>query len=364
MVQLSVIDQCHSSGRNTDYEDIPDSPEYLTENSNLALSRDISFATSDVVKSAKSRFNARMDLMGRNGASVLPSERSEEVTPISNAGDEAFVMDEGVLVDEIGDSPLMKDPLSMFDDDDDDNDDDEEEEMKACSEKSNSTNQQTPLASKTPFESMCLKERTLTDLSQVGPLPTFMARDNTTRNFDDVSTDSAFDSAVSYSEYDASHFSEKMTLSHVDHTSSKHSQVSSENNMFDVETVSHLEYEGESDLGIDLNMTSDLETNLLHGSESFKRMKNIETKFNLDLETINSMSVQSMAHVESGKMITPRSSTFTNTPRALPTVTPRTASSKTNAPPTNTATLSNIVTAKPPIAPKGQSLQKELKTGR
>lgn len=337
---FSVIDPCNTSGRNTMYADLPPSPDFSTDNSELALSRGVSFTTDKTSgkRSEKSRYHHRLDLMDRMGASNLPGERSEQPTPISNAGDDTFVMDDqALMMDNNDNSPFMKDPLSIFDDDGDaDVDDDDKEEGHdddvLCRETSNLTNQmasKTPGA-KTPFESMRLKERTSTDLSQVGPLPTFMARDNTTRNFDDVSTDSAFDSAVSYSEYAASHFSEKMTMSHADQQSSKHSQVSEENNMFDVELVSTLEYEGDSDLAIDVNSNPDIDTDSVTSLDAgtLNRMKGLDTKFNLRLDTINSSRMSSVKieeQLETGRIsvtVTPRSSTFTNTPRALPSITP------------------------------------------
>lgn len=385
-----MVDQFNTSDRHTGSGDIPDSPEYFTENSAIPLSREISFLTakSSGLQSEKSNYNARLDLMERDGASNLPGERSQEMTPVSNAGDYTFMMDDRALVCDVN-SPLMKYSYAVFDDDDDDvdvdnkyaDDDDDnfgdgedeaedDDDDRLSRERSSLTNQKTPKSSKTPFESMRLKERTLTDLSQVGPLPTFMARDNTTRNFDDISTDSAFDSAVSYSEYAASHFSEKMTLSHGDQQSSKHSQVSEENNMFDVDLVSHLDYEGESDWGVDLN--SDIDFDSLHEFDSFKSMKGFYSRFNLDLETINSMSVSSMRSpekFESGKItVTPRSSTFANTPRFLPsTTTPQYLTPATpKTPPAQDVCLTsaNVVTTKPPLAPRNISQQKDLKSGK
>ncbi|XP_053386355.1 uncharacterized protein LOC123538280 isoform X3 [Mercenaria mercenaria] len=254
----SVIDMYDTSGRNTMYADIPTTPGSYSDNDELIFSRGVSMhdAKSVGIKSEKSRFNARMDLLDRAGASVYPGERVEQPTPLSDlmgddVGNDVFLMDDHQ-------SPFMQDPLLNFD---------QEPLMSLDQEPLMSLDQEPVLSldqellsreksnvsggtvkgSPISLENLLLKERTLTDLSQVGPLPNFMPRDNTGRNFDEISTDSAFESAISVSEYDTSHFSEKWTMSHADQQSSKHSQISDENNMFDVEQVSILEYEGKKD---------------------------------------------------------------------------------------------------------------------
>ncbi|WAR09983.1 hypothetical protein MAR_035059 [Mya arenaria] len=255
----SVIDRYDTSGQNTMYAEMPATPGYSSENSELGFSRGVSMITikSAGQKSNNSRYNARMELLDRGGASVMPTDRYEMPTPLSDIDNDAFMLDGYTLkeVDEDNEdgSPFMKDPLALFDDDDYDDDEDVgglERGLSNLSGRDVLKSRENLISRDTArtrdsFEGMRLKERTATELSQVGPLPKFLARDNTARNFDDVSTDSAIESAISISEYATSHFSEKMTLSHLEQQSSQQSQVSEENNMFDVDQVSNLEYEGD-----------------------------------------------------------------------------------------------------------------------
>lgn len=230
------------------------------------------------LKSEKSRYNARMDLLDRAGASILPSERLEQPTPLSD-----ILCNDDFI-------PLLPEEKSDI-----------------------STG--TGKCSNNSLDNLLLKERTLTDLSQVGPLPSFVPRDNTSRTIDEVSNDSAFESARSVSEYDTSHFSEKCTMSHTDQHSSMHSQLSEENNMFDVEQVSSLDYEGDdAESGIVINRIIE------HGTE---QCMNTSTAYNthnmyinktegLDkLENCKSMLSGDSDELESGKIrvtMTPRGS--------------------------------------------------------
>ncbi|XP_060567662.1 uncharacterized protein LOC132726366 isoform X3 [Ruditapes philippinarum] len=237
----SVIDMYDTSGRNTMYADLPTTPGSYSDNDELVFSRDVSMhgAKSTGLKSEKSRFNARMDLLDRAGASVYPGERLEQPTPLSDLMGNDVDNAEFMMTN---DSPFMQDPLLNFDEEPV-KDFDEDLLFKERSDVSKGSAKSSPKS----LDKLLLKERTLTDLSLVGPLPNFMHRDNTGRNFDEISTDSAFESAISVSEYDTSHFSEKWTMSHADQHSSKHSQISDENNMFDVEQISNLDFEGKKD---------------------------------------------------------------------------------------------------------------------
>lgn len=300
-----------TSGRNTMYADLPTTPGSLSDDE-LIFSRGVSIHDSKSVgmKSEKSRYNARMDLFDRAGASILPGDRFEQPTPLSDMmGND--VLNEVFLMDD-RQSPFMQDPLLGLD---------QEagmsfEQEPLVKEKSD-VSEGTVKSSPKSLENLLLKERTLTDLSQVGPLPNFMPRDNTGRNFDEISTDSAFESAISVSEYDTSHLSEKWTLSHTDQHSSKHSQVSEENNMFDVEQVSNLEYEGDdAESGIDVNsMQNHINENSMKHLLAYN-MEKIYINENAGLDEIeksNSMSSSVSDEIESGKIsviITPRGSTI------------------------------------------------------
>ena len=309
VIEFSVIDMYDTSGRNTMYADLPTTPGSYSDNDELVFSRGVSMhgAKSTGLKSEKSRFNARMDLLDRAGASVYPGERSEQPTPLSDL----MGNDEGNTEFIAGGSPFMQDPLLNFDQDIVK----EYDEDLLFKEKSDVTRGSAKSSPKS-LDKLLLKERTLTDLSQVGPLPNFMPRDNTGRNFDEISTDSAFESAISVSEYDTSHFSEKWPMSHADQQSSKHSQISDENNMFDVEQVSNLDYEGEdAESGIDVNSMT--KHDISHSMEKTLayNMENIYINENAGFENVeksNSMpSSDDDDEIESGKIsviITPRGS--------------------------------------------------------
>jgi hypothetical protein len=295
------------------YADLPTTPGSYSDNDELVFSRDVSMhgAKSTGLKSEKSRFNARMDLLDRAGASVYPGERLEQPTPLSDLMGNDLDNAEFMMTN---DSPFMQDPLLNFDEEPV-KDFDEDLLFKEKSDMSKGSAKSSPKS----LDKLLLKERTLTDLSLVGPLPNFMHRDNTGRNFDEISTDSAFESAISVSEYDTSHFSEKWTMSHADQHSSKHSQVSDENNMFDVEQISNLDFEGEdAESGIDVNsmINSANKHEVAHSMENLVayNMEKIYINENAGFENVeksNSMSSNDEDEIESGKIsviITPRGS--------------------------------------------------------
>jgi len=262
------------------YADLPPTPGFSDENSELGFSRGVSMITvkSAGIKSDKSRFNARLDLMDRGGASGIPGDRLEPLTPLSDPEIDDLDIQGPFTVQEVeeeGSSPFMKDPLAIFDEDL--LEDGFGREMSNLSAKDlaksrNALKSRDTARSKDSFEALRLKERTATELSYVGPLPKFEGDDHRGKNFDDVSTDSAIESgAMSLSEYATSHYSEKMTVSHLDHQSVQDSQVSEDNNMFDVERISTLDYEGEfegvyslHDIEEIYRMKSDLEIANLH----------------------------------------------------------------------------------------------------
>ncbi|XP_052813918.1 uncharacterized protein LOC128240971 [Mya arenaria] len=367
----SVIDRYDTSGQNTMYAEMPATPGYSSENSELGFSRGVSMITikSAGQKSNNSRYNARMELLDRGGASVMPTDRYEMPTPLSDIDNDAFMLDGYTLkeVDEDNEdgSPFMKDPLALFDDDDYDDDEDVgglERGLSNLSGRDVLKSRENLISRDTArtrdsFEGMRLKERTATELSQVGPLPKFLARDNTARNFDDVSTDSAIESAISISEYATSHFSEKMTLSHLEQQSSQQSQVSEENNMFDVDQVSNLEYEGDFyDTDTNKNFEEiyrmkhelDIAHLHMHGLDYQANQNNLnnsgilnsvrptvlENNYVLGLDTITSMAEERSESTdddeevepESGKIsviVTPRGGLSFATPRDSNLATPR-----------------------------------------
>ena len=217
------------------YADLPTTPGFSSELSDLVLSRGVSMydCKSGELKSAKSRYNARMglmDLMDRSGACHVPGERWEPPTPISKSTSSEHEHDP---------TPSLEDPVLQM-------------------EKSNLTNHtNTSRGSQKSFDNMKMAERTMTNLSHVGPLPSFMPRGNSDgKSYDAISTDSAFESGFSASEYahsieGHSHYSEMMTVSHADQQSSKGS-VSETNEMFDVEHPSEVgDDEVEKDDNID-----------------------------------------------------------------------------------------------------------------
>ncbi|KAL4217362.1 WD repeat-containing protein 87 [Mactra antiquata] len=226
-----------ASGFNSE---LPPTPASLSENSEYIFSREISL-NDPKSATAKNHYNARLELLNRGGASNVPGERQELPTPPTPLSDIVT----GLPLR--GQSGFMDDPLTNFEQDPLLSFEPDPlltlsvEDERLLRETSNLTHKN---SLKSP-DNIFLKERTLTDLSQVGPLPHFDPRDNSGRNIDDISTDSAFESARSVSEYATSHFSEKWNMSHADIQSSKFSQMSEENNMFDVEQVSNLDYEGE-----------------------------------------------------------------------------------------------------------------------
>ena len=215
----------------TMYADLPTTPGFSSELSELALSRGVSLYDSKngELKSAKSRYNARMglmDLMDRSGAVHVPGERWEPPTPISRSGSS-----------EHDPTPSLEDPL-----------------LQLHMEKSNLTNITSEShGSQRSFDNIKITERTLTNLSQVGPLPSFMPRGNSDgKSYDAISTDSAFESGFSASEYEGhSHYSEMMTVSHVDQQSSKDSVTSETNEIFDVERDSAGEAEEDANKVLD-----------------------------------------------------------------------------------------------------------------
>ncbi|KAH3749619.1 hypothetical protein DPMN_184120 [Dreissena polymorpha] len=277
------------------YAEMPPTPGYSEENSELLFSRGVSMVTNKSAdKSDKSRYNARMELFDRAGASVVPSERFEPPTPSSDIENDAFML-ERRIPEEYDDSvsPFMKDPFALFDEDQVFRFD-RKELVKGVDNSMNRGLMKVGDSPQKSFEDLRLKERNLTDLSslsQVGPLPKFMTKNSLFHNVEEVSSaDSAIGSgAVSVSEYGASHFSEKMTMSnmsHLDMQSSRHSQISDDiNNMFDVEHVLNLDYEGEVDdfffkTNGNKNVTrmqhelADLEFQLLNELENLENIKN------------------------------------------------------------------------------------------
>ena len=210
------------------YADLPTTPGFSSELSELCLSRGVSMydSKSGELRSAKSRYNARMglmDLMDRSGAVHVPGERWEPPTPVTRSGSS-----------EHDPTPSLEELLQK--------------------EKSNLTNLTNGShGSQRSFDNMKLTERTITNLSQVGPLPSFVPRGNSDgKNYDTISTDSAFESGFSASEYahsieGLSHYSEMLTVSHTDQQSSKGSVTSETNEMFDVEHESEGEKEAKSE---------------------------------------------------------------------------------------------------------------------
>ena len=219
MCQLSGV---MTSGM-TMYADLPGTPGFSSELSELCLSRGVS--KSGELKSAASRYNARMglmDLMDRSGAVHVPGERWEPPTPVTCSESSEH-------------DPTPSLILHM--------------------EKSNLTNQTNDSrCSKQSFDNTKLtEERTLTNLSQVGPLPSFMRRGNSDgKSYDAISTDSAIESGFSASEYEGlSHYSEMLTFSHTDQQSFKDSVLSETNEIFDAE------HESEADLDADVMEQAD-----------------------------------------------------------------------------------------------------------
>lgn len=197
----------------TMYADLPTTPGFSSELSELCLSRGVS--KSGELHSAKSRYNARMglmDLMDRSGAVHVPGERWEPPTPVTQSGSSDH-------------DPSLDDPL-----------------LQLQMEKSNLTNLTNESQS---FDNIKVTERTLTNLSQVGPLPSFMPRGNSDgKSYDVISMDSAIESGFSASEYEGlSHYSEMLTFSHTDQQSFKDSVLSETNEQFDVEHESEVEAE-------------------------------------------------------------------------------------------------------------------------
>ena len=197
----------------TMYADMPTTPGFSSELSELCLSRGVS--KSGELQSAASRYNARMglmDLMDRSGAIHVPGERWEPPTPVTCSESSEHDPTPSII-----DDPLLQ--LQM--------------------EKSNLTNfTNESHCSKQSFDNIKLtEERTLTNLSQVGPLPSFMPRGNSDgKSYDAISTDSAIESGFSVSEYEGlSHYSEMLTFSHTDQQSFKDSVLSETNEVFDAE---------------------------------------------------------------------------------------------------------------------------------
>ena len=227
---IDLFDNSGPSGRNTMYADLPATPLFSSDDELALESRVVSTG----IKSDKSHYMARMELMDRTGASVLPSERFEQPTPISDIDNNVCTEN---AIEEGQESPFMADPLLALE-----------------KSKSNLSAGTRPLSQRSPD---LLGERTLTELSQVGPLPNFLTSDMAKQYTDNISTDSAFESTFTTSDYATSHYSEKFTMSHADQQSSKRSEVSDEtNNMFDVEQMSVLEYEGEESVSNDSEFDS------------------------------------------------------------------------------------------------------------
>ena len=207
----------------TMYADLPATPGFSSELSELCLSRGVS--KSGELKSAASRYNARMglmDLMDRSGAVHVPGERWEPPTPVTCS------------------ESSEHDPTPSIVDD---------PQLLLQMEKSNLTNfTNDSHCSKQSFDNIKLtEERTLTNLSQVGPLPSFMRRGNSDgKSYDAISTDSAIESGFSASEYEGvSHYSEMLTFSHTDQQSFKDSVLSETNEIFDAEHDSEADADAE-----------------------------------------------------------------------------------------------------------------------